>query len=243
MKTSNKLLFGALIVVLIFITITISMSKHFSGTISSSKKETVVRTTTSFQNVEVEGNILVYIHQSNKYSVSVKAPTSIISQIITDVENDKLHIYSKRQNNIDTIIVEIYATNLSGISASAGANIFIPDHFKTDTFTCNSSSGSFVKCSINSKKLVCNATSGAEINLDGQVNYLEISASSGAEINAKAIRGEQCSIEGSSGAEIEINDIKFLDVNINSGCQVTYSGLSKLGNKAVSTDAELIKQN
>jgi len=244
MKTSNKLLFGALIVVLIAITTIISMSKFYSRSKTSTcQKVTIVRNVATFNEVQVEGNIKVYIHQSQNYRVSVTAASDIDSQINTDVENGKLHVYSKNQFNNDTITVEINLPNLNAVSTSASSQVFIPESFRADTLSCVSTSGSFVKCSLNSKKLECNATSGAEIKLDGNINSLVLKATSGAVIDADAIKGDYCSINGESGAQIYVNDITKLDVKINSGSKLTYSEHSIIGNMNVSNDAELIKKN
>jgi hypothetical protein len=240
MKTSNKLLLGALIVILLAITTIISKTKFYSHSKKSScKKVTIVKNIAKFNEVQVEGNIKVYLHQSQNYRVSVTAAADIISQISTDVENGNIHIFSNIQNINDTIIVNIDLPILYTVSASASAQVFILECFKTDTLTCISTSGSFVKCILYSQMIKCKATSGAEIELDGYVNYLKIYASSGAKINANSIIGEHCSIDGSSGAKIEVNDIKLLDVNISSGCNVKYKEISKLGKIRVENDAEL----
>jgi len=244
MKTSNKLLLGALIVVVLAITIFISMSKFFLVTkMSSSKKVTLVRNVATFHDLLVEGNIKIYIHQSQNYRISLTAASDIVSQINTDVENGKLHVFSKNQFINDTIIVEIDLPNLSAVNTSAGSQVFILESFRADTFTCVSSSGSYVKCNLHSKKLECNATSGADIKLDGNINYIVLKATSGAVIDADAIKGDYCTINGESGAQIYVNDITKLDVKINSGSKLTYSEHSIIGNMNVSNDAELIKKN
>lgn len=244
MKTSNKLLLGALAVVLISISTTIYLSKtliysHTSTT--SARVESVSQELMSFHEIQVEGNIIVNIIQSHSYGVAVKAPKDLLSLIKTEVEDGKLHVYTRLARLPDSVAVDINVPNLTSLNVSANARVLIDDEFKSDSIVCVCSSGSALTGNLLVNKLSCNSSSGAVVNLTGKTNYLSLNASSGAVVNASSFEAEQCSLEGSTGAVLNINVTKQLDVNVSTGCVANYRGGATMGNTNVTTGATLNK--
>ena len=227
MKTSNKLLLGALIVIFIGITAlmvylkTIYNQNYIEGKGEIVRKE---RTVKDFSCLEVRDNATILITEGDSQKVAVETNTNIEELVKTDVEGNCLNITTDKP-----------------ISPSSKPKI----HITIDTLRKIDISGRSeleTVTEISWGTLELNVSAGADVKLSGELKKADIQCSSGAWVNAGDLRTEVADIEASSGGDVEIHVTKELVVSASSGSEVTFSGDPEMKQINISSGADLEKE-
>jgi|GEM_PF-2000087 len=224
MKTSNKILLGGLIVLLLGITAVlvgtkVQYEKHVAD--QKQKVTTQTRKMEHFDCIHAKGNISIEWTQENEQKIVVKADTSDIDKIRTNVRNGCLNISAYDIAGREPTI-EIFVRNLKKIT--------LAERCEFDT-----------KSKVSLEKLKLTMHSNSEANLHGEAKSAEIRCSSNSELDAEGFKLKNCNLEATDNAEVEVNVTGRLNVVAKSNSNVEYSGNPKTVNIDTDKDSDVEK--
>ncbi len=237
MKTTTKII--AMLVIL-FITSSCFMDgimgiKGNRNVISESRN-----ISSKFEKIEIQQGISLYLTQGNTTSLKVEADENIMDLLITEVQNNQLKIYFKK-NVYKAKARNVYLTtnNISGIEASSGSSVKTENTWQSNNLQVHTSSGSSVKININANDVVSASSSGSTLKLYGKTNTFSAKASSGSSIDADELSSINVSAKASSGANIKVDVSGKLTAKASSGGSVVYEGNPKEINKEASSGGNI----
>jgi hypothetical protein len=228
MKTSNKLLAGFFLAILLSTVTFITAAKLYANkdwvkTKGVSKTET--RETGSFNKIHASHSIHVTIAQGQTSKVEVKADENLLPEIITEVKNQTLTI--KKNNKIkreEKIEVFVTLPELTELVLSNGTHVTSPGEISGQDLKLEVSSGSHNTLYLNYENLTIENSSGAHSNLKGKATTASLTASSGAHINAQDLVVDKGSCNVSSGAHVNIKITNQINASASTGGHLNYIG-------------------
>lgn len=228
MKTTNKLLLGLLILLLVSITVFVAVAKYYqyADTVTGNGRSvTDSRKVSDFNGIKVSGVIKVNLTQGPETKVEVKADQNIAPTVQTEVREGILHVNIKEKiNRKEAIEINIMAPVIQSVDISDGVSINSSNALKGDNLTIESSSGSQGTLALQYKKMDCTASAGSVLQFNGNVETVHVSASSGSIIHAGELSARKCTIEANAGSLTEMKVLDEVSADINSGSTFTYSG-------------------
>lgn len=222
MKTTTKII--AMLVVLF-----ITSSCFMDGVMGIKGNRNVIsenrNISSKFEKIDIQQGIRLYLTQGNTTSLKVEADENILDLLITEVENNELKIYFKK-NVYKAKARNVYLTtkNISSIEASSGSSVKTENTWQSSDFQINTSSGSSVKINVNANAVTSSSSSGSTIKLYGKTNTFSAKASSGSSIDADELLSKNVSAKVSSGANIRVNASGKLTAKASSGGSIGYEG-------------------
>ncbi|MBN2485431.1 MAG: DUF2807 domain-containing protein [Bacteroidales bacterium] len=247
MKTSNKMLLGALLILLSGTVIVIIRIRQYvvtdTLTLSGVTTEKTVNISV-LDNLTISGALDIKVVTSNKNSLLLSGDSTLLGNVKVEDKNNGLAIkLNGLKNNNHNVTGTIYTTSLQPerIELSSGAFLSTSDTLKPDKLNLVLYSGSqanvFVKC----KTLNCEAFAGARAELSGGASDFTTKAFAGANIDAVNLLTENTIAEASAGAHITVNVTGSLDANCSASGSVRYSGSPEMKNISVGSGGNLSK--
>lgn len=233
MKTTTKLI---TMLVVLFITSSCFMDgimgiKGNRNVISESRS-----ISSGFKEIDIQQGISLYLTQGNSTTLKVEADENIMDLLITEVQNNTLKIYFKK-NVYKAKARNVYLTTntISSIEASSGSSVKTENTWQTNQLKLSTSSGSSIKINVNANNITSSSSSGSTMWLYGKTNNFSAKASSGSSINANELKSIDAIAKASSGAHISVNVSGKLTAKASSGGGVGFEGNPTEINKETSS--------
>lgn len=190
----------------------------------------------NFESIDVQQGINVFVTQGNSTEINVEADDNIINLLITEVKNNELKIYFKK-NVSKTKARNVYLTtsSINEINTSSGAKVKGENTIQTNTLDLDSSSGSSIKIRVNANEVTSETSSGSNMKIEGETNKFSASSSSGSSINASNLKTVDAHAKASSGSSIYLNVTGELTAKASSGGDIDYEGNPSQVNKDTSS--------
>jgi len=223
-----------------FVVLFITSSCFMDGIIGIKGNRNVIsesRTISSkFNKIDIQQGINLYLTQGNSISLKVEADENILDLLITEVENNQLKIYFKK-NVYRAKARNVYLTTneISSIEASSGSSVRTENTWQTNQLKVSTSSGSSVKINTNASDVSGSSSSGSTIRLYGKTNTFYAKASSGSSIDADELISADATAKVSSGASISVNVTRNLTAKASSGGSIDFEGNPTEINKETSS--------
>jgi uncharacterized protein YxeA len=228
MKTANKILFIAFgVVVLAIFSIILIIRFELSGEIIEGSGNIVSETheAQAFNDIEVKGNIEVYLTQGDKHSIMVYTDDNLKEYIKTDIHRDQLVIsLGKRIKGTEKPRVYIEFSDLENLNASAGAIVFAEEAIQGEELSIDLRSGAESHLNLVFEKADIDITTGAEATIKGSVEMLIADIATGSTLNAKNFHAVNCSVNSKSGSQSTVYVSGQLNAMASSGGHVVYTG-------------------
>ncbi len=177
-----------------------------------------------FYEVSASEGLDVFVTQGDAYSIEVEADENIADLIGTDIRNGKLKVHTYENIGRATKRIHVTLPEVTGLSASSGADLVTRNVIRTNRITLDASSGADIKASLVADEVDVDASSGADVRIEGEAEMMRADASSGAGIRAKELSVRVCYADASSGADIDVNVSKSLIAEASSGADISYTG-------------------
>jgi hypothetical protein len=242
MKTSNILLLSLLGAIVLSIAVTIIVAKvQLSSAISKPLSGVVLeeeRNVGPFEKISVNNGINVYYTQDSTTKVTVKADTSIVSQVETIVNAGELKI-AINGNTFGHYEIDVFVTSptITEIDVEGGGSFSSVNQLAINTLEADVSAGAKLNLDGNFINLDLEGSAGSVSTLKGQCDMLRLSASAGSIIGAGDLLATTANVNASSGAVIDINVTGDIDVSASSGAVINCSGNPRVGKMDVSSGA------
>lgn len=197
----------------------------FSCLVSNAQK-TETREITSFDKIEVTGNIKVEMKLGETESVMIKTMNVDPKEIITEVKNKLLKI--KMSSNLfdDNVQVTIYLTfkEIKEITSNAGAEIRIKDRIEGDKLFVSATSGGRILMKVNLNEIDIKVYQGAHVEISGNCKIQESFISTGGVLSASTFECDEVFIKMNAKAQAEIIANQKIDANVKSGANLSFFG-------------------
>jgi len=199
---------------------------------NDSDSETIIETreVESFTEIELRGGATLDIVQGNEQSMEIEASQEALSELVTEVKNDKLIIKTKRpwykwlmsleKSNVSISIV-VPDLNVLEIDGSCDLST---GPLTADTFEVNVDGAIDGQLSVLAVNLVIDISGSGDLKIDGAATNQEYKISGSGDIDASGLKGETAEIEISGSGEVLVDVTESLDVKISGSGDVTYTG-------------------
>jgi hypothetical protein len=214
----------------LFIVILTSLIGLQVSAVNGKSDKTETRQVSNFKGIKVSTGIDLYITMGTTEEVKIVADDDLIDNIITEVKDGTLRIYTKQSNwfnwNSGNQTRKAYVTvkEIELIEASSGSDVKSENTLKGEDLNVRTSSGSDVEIDVYYKNVWVDASSGSDAKLTGKVKTLNANASSGSDIKAQDLVSSVCKVNVSSGSDATVNVTDELYANASSGADVMYYG-------------------
>ncbi len=184
------------------------------------------RNTEHFSSVTISSNINATLKQDSVFRVSIKADTSEIHVITTDVIGDMLFVYvngNYRWNFTQEKQVYITAPHFKQIISQKGSDVKSKGNINSELLSIKSSDGGDIYIKTNSKTVKVNISGGANIELLGTSTILSANISEGGNLDAEKLIVKDASVMVSGGGTALINTTERLKADARGG-DIFYTG-------------------
>ena len=147
MKTSNKILLAALILIMVFLTLSVALIRvNVFGNIITGDGDVRQenRTAETFDMIDVSGNFNVYYSQQSPARIMVTADNNLLEHILTEIINGELRIHTKERLDSDEMRIDVSSLDIRQIKTSAGANLYGQNTISSPVLSLLGSSGSLI---------------------------------------------------------------------------------------------------
>lgn len=240
MKTLHYI--GLVLLVLVLSSWNLKKEVKGSGKVLQEQREV-----TSFEGINVNNAIHVFLSQGNEESVKVEADDNVVPYIQTKVKDRILHITLKGEEPIRNfspkLPMNVYVTikNLREIEANAAATVEGESAFQVETLELDISSAASLDLEVKGENIDMDISSAANVTLSGQINSMKAEVSGACKLDGTNLETLKANIDmsGASSATLKVKD--ELEYDVSGASRLTYSGNPRIY-KAEITSAGSVKK-
>jgi hypothetical protein len=248
MRTSNKILLGFFVLILLTITIIIikfgvdvkdgSLPESDNKSGQAEKQKELAH----FNKIEIEGNFIVHYTQDTFQKVTIRADSNLVDKVLIEVHYDRLFIHSKRHFRSRQHI-DVYVTNdsINEIESRAGSSFKTINTLKVYQIDISSEAGSKIELNGNINNLNIELSAGSVADFTGTCKNLDVKSSAGAVLNADNLVTDICRVSSSAGSVNNINVNGELSIEASSGSIIKCQGNPQIKSMDISSGARFIK--
>lgn len=187
----------------------------------------------------------IFITQGSTESVKINAPSKVLENIVTEVRDGELKIYTKKgfhwENwfNNEKMVIYISIRNISGISMSGSGDVSFKDGLKSDKLALSiSGSGDFTgKVDVNS--LSTQVSGSGDIQLNGRATNCSIKLSGSGDFDGRRLNTVSSSVSTSGSGDVSISVSDNLIAHSSGSGDISYSGSPKSVSKSSSGSGDI----
>ena len=225
------------LILLVLVLSSWNLKKELKGSGNSLKEQ---RETASFEGIEVNNAIHVFLSQGNKESVEVEADDNILPYIQTKVRDRILHITLKGDDQIRNfspkLPMNVYVTikKLLEIKAHAASSVEGKSAFKTEKLEIDVRSAATLELEIEAGTVELDVSSAANVTLTGVANKIKADLSGASRWDGSELETLKTDIDmsGASSARIKVKD--ELQYDVSGASRLVYTGDPRIYNAEVS---------
>ncbi len=167
---------------------------------------TSIKETGSFDAIEVDDNLEVYLEKGEKNEIKIEADDNLHDIVATDLRDKTLRLYTSKESTIfKKLAVKItYTSTLNKVITKNDSKVYAIQELQLDDISFNSFDYSKLYLNVNSKKfsLYADDKSKTELNLKAEDGTLQLSKNSSIKTLVSAIKFK-CDLYQRATAAIE----------------------------------------
>jgi hypothetical protein len=221
MKKAFAMIFSVLLLALVFpagVTTAFGQTRDVSG----------------FSGVASSGAFDVYVTTGSRESVRLEGDAELVGKIETVVEDNVLHIRTKRQyqnDHLDFDGVKIYVTarELNSLRLSGSGRMRVDSPLKADAFSATvSGSGRIEAGQITSNRMKATISGSGNFNASGSAKETEITVSGSGGFNGKNFTAGDARVRVSGSGDVYLRAENTLEGTLSGSGAIHYSGNAKV---------------
>ena len=219
---------GFFALVLLCITAFVGTAKYYTsrGLIEEAGK-TVTKTGSleDLAKLSIQGNLKVYLIQGNENRFELKGDENYVNNINMSQKGSSLNIHPyKGMRRSKTVELHLYFKNVEELKIRGGSSVECLTELRGERLTLDCSAGMTGKLWLHYNKIVCESSAGTNMTMKGAADNFTLDVSSGSNVDAEDLITKQCTVDGSSGANIKVNASDRLNADLSSGANLSYAG-------------------
>ncbi|MFC1991964.1 head GIN domain-containing protein [Chloroflexota bacterium] len=199
-----------------------------------------------FTDIQVQNGFKVELVKSDAFNVEVTVDDNVLEHIEVTESGGTLRIRAKtnRQFRSATLEARVTMPEVHNLELSGGSRTSIGGFESLHDLDIKLSGGSHVSASgdISMGDIDFNLSGGSHVTLSGEAKDIKIDGSGGSHINLDNLNANNADINLSGGSHATIDARGTLNVDINGGSRVTYTGNPKKGDIDVAWDSDLVEK-
>jgi hypothetical protein len=206
------------------------------------------RAVSGFNAVASGGPFEVHVKLNGTESLKISAPSSVINEIETRVEDGTLHIKFKERNynwndNHGKIEIWVTAKSLSGLSNAGSGNIEVEGALTGNDVHISLSGSGNIHTAVKSTDFKASIAGSGNIEMSGNASDTKINIAGSGGLNAKRFKTSSAmvSIAGSGSAYLEAE--KTISARIVGSGSVVYSGSASVGESSTIGSGSISRAN
>lgn len=228
MKTSNKILLTAFILIVLMIIgfmIFLRANVSFESVSGSGNVVKVERETGSFTELKFRGNLEVYLKQDSISSFVVEADDNLHDILKTEMNNGALYTYLEESvARGGTMKIHVSFPMLEKLDVSAGVIVHSEDAITGDYFMYKAQAGTKTTLNLYYDEVDMVLQAGAVANLSGSAGMFDLKSAAGVIVDARRFNVRDCKIDAKAGSVNTLNVTGNLTGSVGQGAIVYYSG-------------------
>lgn len=230
MKTTNKILFGLLIVILATSTATmIYIRTQFTAAVlieGSGHAIQEERPVQAFNKLEVAGNVRVNLLHGHADHMVVSGDDNLLQYLNSEVSRDavlKIHV-STLSGSYPYFEIDLYYDSIVSLNLTANARIRNHDPLVADKLHLSVSAGALSELTVATEDLHIHAAAGSQVNISGTTNFLNLESFAGSQVRAFGLQAGSAEVRANAGAMAEIFVHESLRAHANTGAVIRFKG-------------------
>jgi len=203
----------------------------------------------NFSSVTVSSGIDLYLTQGNSESLTLKASSDLLENVVVEQKGSNLTIKMKEGIHWGSMFknqsIKAYLNfkTLAALTASGGSDVFSEGQIKASKFALRSSGGSDVKLNLVCTDIELQTSGGSDVALTGKAENMILQTSGGSDVDAYGFVVEYAKVSASGGSDANINVTKGLEAGASGGSDVHYKGNASLKKTSSSKSGDVTKVN
>lgn len=190
----------------------------------SGKMATENRPVGTFSTVDCAISCTIDVKKGDATSVELSVDDNLLPLIKTEVQGDKLRVYSDRNlAPSDGARIVITTPSLSGFAAAGAVTAVIEELSGSRMRIALAGSGD-VTGRVAGESLEAEIAGSGAMKLEGTAQKLSVSIAGSSNINAAKVAADEVSIEIAGSGKVQVAAQKKLDISIAGSGEVVYSG-------------------
>ncbi|MCD0469663.1 head GIN domain-containing protein [Flavobacterium sp. JAS] len=203
-----------------------AQSEKISG---NGKVVTETRTTSDYDAIKVSGSYDVDLVAGKEGKITIKGEENIIANIIIEVEDNTLKVYSKKNLNLRPSIgkkiqVTIPFEKISEINLSGSGDIQSKNPIKNDKFLARLSGSGNFNLDVDSNSLELNLSGSGNVRLKGTADNFTTKLSGSGDIDAAQLKSKNVDVNVSGSGNSSVNCNGSLTARVSGSGDIKYSG-------------------
>lgn len=233
-----------LVIIIAVVSISVLSSCHIGCIKGSGNKVTENRNITRFSKIEVSGAFKINIKQDSSLALTVMADDNLMKYIRTQVNGNKLRIYTRKNFcNDSPIIINVGVGRLEEIEGSGAVELASEGRINVQNLNLHFSGVSKIDLDLSAAEVKTKASGATEISLKGQAASHTVDISGVGKLHALDFVTGIYKIETSGSSKCEINVLKSLVTNTSGVSDIQYRGNPSNVEEHKSGASELKKVN
>jgi hypothetical protein len=196
-----------------------------------------------FGQIEVNVPAEVYVTIGDEPHVSIRAQENIIQAVSASVSGNTLVLKTNPcVSTNETFVIEVTATQLSGLSVNGSANVEVLDNVTADEMEIEINGSGAVRVGVSAEEIEAGINGSGDILLSGKARSIRIQINGSGDILANSLDAETARVNINGSGDVEIGVSEKLTVSVAGSGNVRYSGNPKV-DSSVSGSGEVTQMN
>lgn len=185
------------------------------------------RDISSFNKIEINGLVNVYLKQGTTESVTVEADKNLIPYILTSVKNGIMNISTKEDFNLKkSTKLNVYVTlnNITDLECNGVGNVKTESKLDLNDINIENNSVGNIDLEINCNKLILENNSVGNTILTGNIDIGNIEHNGVGNIKAFDLKSDILTIESNAVGNAEVSSEREIYIELNGMGNINYKG-------------------
>jgi len=210
------------------------------------KNDTENRNVSGFKGVNLSGSYNYFITQGNTESLRIEAPKDVIKNIVTEVKNGVLYVYTKnhiRWNMFknEKIAVYITAKEINSISLSGSGDVDFKGGIKAENLSISLTGSGDMDGKITATAVETSVTGSGDIALSGRTQNLKARVTGSGDLSTRGLQSTNVYVEVTGSGDADVYASGSLNAHVSGSGDINYSGNPKSISKSKSGSGSIHK--
>lgn len=201
----------------------------------------------SFSKIKVSHALKVVLTQGDTESVVVSASDEKYkADIITEVKNNTLHIYSDNNGmwvNKTNRKLKVYVSfkTLEALTVSGASDVAVADAIRQQSLKLEVSGASTLKAATELKSLSMDLSGASRVVLSGKVESLSAECSGASDLQAYKLEASTANLDVSGASSLDLSVSKEIAAEASGASKISYKGSATVTNLKTSGVSKIVK--
>ena len=247
MKTSNKILTGTYLLILLITIVTMAFVKNGTSVkepLKSIGEKTIQKTPLeNLRALDIAVGKVTLVQQEGPAQLVIKCAENVHQHLIQEFEDNELYLGMEVGENGDLDIeILVYAPDIESITISENARLVSSILFKTNEINLTTRQSGSIRMSIEAELINTFTFGGSNIHLQGTAQNLNAVVNNAGRVDALDLETDAVVANVGDAGKMKTTVISSLTANLSNAGKLSYKGEpTNLQKSGVTDAAELIK--